>query len=58
MKTWRIWTVSPFTGDCKEMIAEYANRGHAVRKIEGLRRAAWRARSEMQYALRDESARS
>ena len=48
---WDIWIVSPFTGDRKELIASYSNRGHAVARIRGLMRRA-RA-SEMTYALRE-----
>ena len=49
--TWNIWTTSPHTGDRRELIASYSNRGHAVAAIRGLRRRSWLAASEMQYAL-------
>ena len=52
MKTWNVWVVSPHTGDCKYIVAQYNNRGHAIAKLRGLNRAAWRAASEMQYAIR------
>lgn len=50
--TWTIWTVKPYTGDLADCVAIYHNRGHALARLRGLRRAAWRATSEMQYVLR------
>lgn len=50
--TWEIWIISPFTGDRKELVASYSNRGHAVARIKGLRRSAWAACSEMCYSMR------
>ena len=49
---WEIWTISPHTGDRKECICTYSNRGHAVAALRGLIRRAWLAASEMQYTLR------
>ena len=48
---WTIWTVSPFTGDRKDCIASYSNRGNAIARIRGLRRQSWLASSEMEYSL-------
>lgn len=48
--TWDIWIVSPFTGNPYMMVDSYSNRGHAVARIRGLRRAA--QCSEVQYSLR------
>lgn len=50
--TWNIWTVAPHTGDLRELVASYSNRGHAVAALRGYVRRAWRAASEMQYVLR------
>jgi len=49
---WTIWITSTYTGDVRELVAEYSNRGHAVAKLRGLRRRAHAAASEIQYALR------
>lgn len=49
---WTIWTVKHWTGDLADMVGDYSNRGHAVARIRGLRRRAWLAGSEMQYAMR------
>jgi hypothetical protein len=51
---WTIWTVKPCTGDKADCIARYSNKGHAIARLRGLRRAAWLAGSEMQYALQRE----
>lgn len=51
MAMYTIWTVKPHTGDKHECIAIYHNRGHALARIRGLRRLAWKANSEMQYAI-------
>jgi hypothetical protein len=51
MPQYSIWTTKPHTGDRADCVASYANRGHAIAKIKGLRRASWAAGSEMQYAL-------
>ena len=50
--TWNVWTTATHTGDLRELVASYGNRGHAVARLRGLRRAAWRACSEINYALR------
>lgn len=49
--TWEIWTLKPHTGDRCDCLAVYRNRGQAVARLRGLRRAAWRAGSEMAYGL-------
>ena len=49
---WLIWTTKPHTGDLAYVVKEYSNRGHAVAAIRGLRRRAWLAASEINYALR------
>lgn len=49
--TWTIWTRKLYTGDRADWIATYTNRGHALARLRGLRRAAWRAGSEMEYGL-------
>jgi hypothetical protein len=36
--TWTIWTTAQQTGDVRECVATYANRGHAVSRLRGLRR--------------------
>ena len=51
MATYEIWTLAPHTGDKRELVNTYFNRGHAVAKLRGLRRKAWLYRSEMAYAL-------
>lgn len=51
MSQYSIWTTKPHTGDKANCIAIYHNRGHAVAKLKGLRRKAWRAGSEMQYVI-------
>ena len=51
-KRWIVWTLKPWTGDLADPIAEYANRGHALAALKGLRRRAWLAASEVCYALR------
>jgi hypothetical protein len=53
MKTYTIWTTAPHTGDLRDALMQYTNRGHALAKLRGLRRAAWRAGSEINYTLRD-----
>lgn len=50
--TWEIWLTAPHTGDLRELIASYDNRGHAVARLRGLRRLAWLAASEVNYTLR------
>lgn len=50
-----IWTVKPHTGDKADCIARYSNKGHAIARLKGLRRQAWAAGSEMQYALQEEN---
>lgn len=49
---WLIYTTAPYTGDLRDIIAEYANRGHALARLRGLRHRSWLAGSEMQYTLR------
>lgn len=39
MNDYTIWTVSPHTGSKRECIARYSNRGHAIARLRGLRRA-------------------
>lgn len=51
-----IWTVAPHSGDRRDVIADYSNRGHALARLRGLRRKAWLANSEMQYTLTVEGA--
>ena len=53
-KRYTIWTTKPYTGDKADCIAEYSNKGHALAKLRGLRRRAWAAASEMQYAIQSE----
>lgn len=53
MQIWNIYLVSPHTGDKKELLYQYANKGHALKKIQGLRRKAWLASSETTYSLVD-----
>ena len=48
---WEVWIVSTHTGDRKELVTTYSNRGHAIARLRGLRRAAWRAASEACYAI-------
>lgn len=50
---WNIHTMSPHTGDKKDLVAQYYNRGHAAAAIRGFWRRAWQAASEMQYTLTD-----
>ena len=50
-KQYSVWSVKLHTGDKAECIAIYHNRGHALAKLRGLRLAAWRAGSEMQYII-------
>lgn len=47
---WEIWIVSPFTGDRKELVGSYSNRGHAISALRGFMRRA--IASELTYALR------
>ncbi len=54
MSEYTIWTLKTWTGDKADCLARYSNRGHALAKLRGLRRASWRAASETQYALQDE----
>lgn len=49
---WIIWTTATHTGDLRDFVAEYANRGHAIAALKGLRRRAWLASSEVNYVLR------
>jgi hypothetical protein len=49
---WTIWVTKTHTGDLDYMVGDYSNRGHAVSRIRGLRRAAWAAGSEINYSLR------
>jgi len=51
MSRWLIWIVSPHTGDKKDCIAEYSNRGHAIAALRGFNKRAWLASSEMQYRI-------
>ena len=48
--TWEIWLVSVHTGDRKELVASYSNRGHAIAKLRGLMHQT--IASEMTYAIR------
>jgi len=50
--TWNIWTIAPYTGDIRDLVASFSNRGHAIFAIRGLRRRSWQAVLEVQYALR------
>lgn len=38
--TWNIWTTAPMTGDRREVVASYSNRGHALAKLRGLQSKA------------------
>lgn len=49
--TWDIWVVSPHTGSKQYVVETYYNRGHALARLRGLLRAAWRAGSEMEYVI-------
>ena len=51
MRGWTIWTMKPWTGDKADCLYYYTNKGHAMAKLKGLRRAAWKAGSEVQYLL-------
>ena len=51
---WTIWTVKPYTVSKADCIARYSNKGHALARLRGLRRAAWLASSEMRYILQRE----
>jgi len=46
---YEIWTVNPVTGALGRLVASYNNRGHAIARLRGLRRAA--RCSEVEYAL-------
>jgi hypothetical protein len=48
---WNIWAVKPWSGDRDYIVASYYNRGHAIARLGGLRRAAWRAASEAEYRI-------
>lgn len=50
-----IWLTSPHTGDRKDVLGEYYNRGHAIARLRGLRRAAWLAASEATYTMTKEA---
>jgi len=39
---YEIWTFNPKTGAMGRRVARYGNRGHAIAKLRGLRRAARR----------------
>lgn len=51
-KQYTIWVTKPHTGDVAYVIQSYNNRGHALAALRGLRRRAWIAGSEVQYAIR------
>lgn len=51
-KQYTIWTTAPHSGDVRDVIATYSNRGHALAALRGFRRRAWIAGSEMQYTIR------
>lgn len=42
MPRYIIWTIG-LSGDRRDMVAEYSNRGHAMARLRGLRRRAWLA---------------
>jgi len=47
---WIIWTTATHTGDLRDVVGEYAHRGHAIAALRGFRSRAWAAGSEMSYA--------
>jgi len=48
---WEIWEMG-WDGQPGRLLCTYYNRGHAVARLKGLRRLAWKLRSEVQHSLR------
>lgn len=49
---WSIYITATHTGDLRDCVGTYSNRGHAVAALRGFRRRAWLAGSEVNYTLR------
>lgn len=49
--SWEIWIMSWDGCNKWEMVGHYANRGHAVARLRGLRRRSWLAGSEINYSM-------
>ena len=49
---WCIYRTATWTGDLRDMVAEYSNRGHTVAALRGFIKRAWKAGSETNYVLR------
>ena len=49
---WHVVLLATHTGDVRERLYSYSNRGHAVSKYRGLTKRSWLAASEIQYGIR------
>lgn len=50
--TWNVVTLAKHTGDVRDYLFSYSNRGHALAKLRGLERRAYAAGKEIRYAIR------
>jgi hypothetical protein len=52
-RVWNVVILSQYTGDIKEYIDTYSNRGHAIAKLKKLVRDAWVEGKNIRYSIRD-----